>query len=142
MLSKKDTAIQENILKPKTVQTFFKYVYIRKEDDAIVADSLEEFMNKITDPCHVWTGQIDHRGYGEFGVYSATFGKKIPVKAHRFAYALAYGFDALPAGTIYAKDRYVINHLCHNRACVNVKHLEVIANAENGSAEKRKPLNV
>ncbi len=141
MLSNKDTAIKENIEKPHTIETFFKNVYIRKENDAIVADSLEEFMNKITDPCHVWTGQIDHRGYGDFGVNSISLGKKVSVKAHRFAYALHYGFDALPEG-VTSSPKFVINHLCHNRACVNIKHLEVITHAENLSQDKRKPTNV
>ena len=143
MSSKSDIAIKENILKPQTVETFFKHVYIRKHDDAIVADSLEEFMTKITDPCHVWQGPKLNNGYGLFTVYSpqATIKNATRVKAHRFAYALAYGFEALPIGTQKGQ-RNVINHLCHNRLCVNPKHLEVISHAENVSKEKRKPKDV
>ena len=51
MTSKLDNAIKENIAKEHTVQTFLNQVYVRKSNDAIVADSLEEFMTKITDPC-------------------------------------------------------------------------------------------
>ena len=141
MSSNKDQAIQENILKPHTVDTFFKSVYIRKPNDAIIADNQEDFMKQITDPCHIWQGQIDHRGYGDFGVSSIKLKKKVSVKAHRFAYALEHGFDKLPKGST-SNPEFVINHLCHNRACVNVKHLEVITHAENLSPEKRKPLNV
>lgn len=143
MSSKSDIAIKENILKPQTVETFFKHVYIRKHDDAIVADSLEEFMTKITDPCHIWQGPTLNNGYGLFTVYSpqATIKNATRVKAHRFAYALAYGFEALPIGTQKGQ-RNVINHLCHNRLCVNPKHLEVISHAENVSKEKRKPKDV
>ena len=142
MSSKLDIAIQENILKPHTVQTFLNQVYIRKSNDAIIADSLEEFMNKITDPCHLWIGQKHPDGYGGFTIYSKGFGKKFTVKAHRFAYALAYGFEHLPVGLEGGINRFVINHLCHNRACVNPKHLEVITNDQNVSREKRKPKNV
>ena len=146
MSSKADIAIQENILKPKTVETFFKHVYIRKDDDAIVANSLEEFMTKITDPCHIWQGpKMKRSGYGLFTVYSpqATVKNATRVKAHRFAYALAYGFDALPVGTKGGDgNQLVLNHLCHNKLCVNVKHLEVIPSKVNTSTEKRKPKDV
>lgn len=143
MPSKKDTAIKENILKPKTVETFHKHVYIRKANDAIVADSLKEFMKQITDPCHIWRGTLDYKGYGAYCVWSKELNKQITVKAHRFAYALAYGFEALPIGMDSGDGtQLVINHLCHNRACVNVKHLEVIADNENTSQKKRKKANV
>jgi len=127
MLSKKDQAIKENIKKPGTVETFYKYVYVRKSNDAIIAD-----------PCHLWQGQIDHKGYGSFSVYSKEYGKSLPVKAHRFAYALKHGFSALPKGVTSHPD-YVINHICHNTACVNPGHLEVITFEANGSRDKRKP---
>ncbi len=141
MRSKKDIAIRENILKPNIVETFFSKVYIRKEDDAIVADSLEEFMKKITDPCHIWTGTLSQDGYGFYNIYSSELKKSVYVKAHRFAYAYAHGIDALPIG-LESGARNVLNHLCHNRACVNVKHLEVISSQENSSVAKRKPANV
>ena len=146
MSSKADIAIKENILKPKTVETFFKHVYIRKADDAIVADNQEDFMKQITDPCHIWQGpKMKRSGYGLFTVYSpqATIKKATRVKAHRFAYAVAYGFDALPVGVHGGwGGQLVLNHLCHNKLCVNVKHLEVITSNENISMEKRKPKNV
>ena len=144
VLSKSDIAIKENILKPHTVETFFKHVYIRKANDAIVADSLEEFMTKITDPCHVWQGPQHRNTYGMFTVYSKQENTKFArrVKAHRFAYALAYGFDALPKGILGGDgNQLVLNHLCHNKLCVNPKHLEVITSNENISMEKRKPKN-
>lgn len=140
MLSKKDQAIQENILKPQTVETFFKHVYIRKPDDAIVADSQEDFMKQITNPCHIWQGQIDFAGYGYFDVYSAKEKRKVSVKAHRFAYAYEHGFDAMPQGVKGGDGKQLIlNHICHNRKCVNPEHLEVITLAENSSVAKRKP---
>jgi len=32
-----------------------------------------------------------------------------------------------------------LNHLCHNRLCVNTNHLEVILQSLNMSPEKKKP---
>lgn len=119
MKTNKDIAIEENIAKPHTIETFYKNI-------------------NMSGDCHIWLGQIDHRGYGEFGVYSKNLGKKVSIKAHRFAYSLKYGFDKLPKG-VTSNPEFVINHMCHNPACVNPGHLEVITNKENSSKEKRKP---
>jgi hypothetical protein len=138
MLSRLDQAIKENIEKEHTLQTFYNQVLVDVDDveDYHCETCYESHLDNI---CHVWQGQTRKDGYGAFTIYSKSLSKKYTVKAHRFAYAAAYGFDALPLGTIYAKDRLVINHICHNRACVNPMHLEVITNNQNLSHEKRKP---
>ena len=54
------------------------------------------------------------------------------VKVHRFAYALHYGFDALPkVGDKFNSDTKVINHICNNPKCVNPKHLNVVTQRDN-----------
>jgi len=54
------------------------------------------------------------------------------VKAHRFAYALHYGFDALPkVEDAFTGKTKVINHICNNPKCVNPKHLNVMTSSEN-----------
>ena len=138
MLTKCDIAIKENILKPGTIESFFKNVYIRKADDAIIADNQKDFMKQITDPCHIWQGNIIN-GYGRFSIYSKSLKETAKVRAHRFAYALEHGFDALPQGISGGNGKQLIlNHLCHNRACVNVKHLEIITDNHNRTPEKKR----
>jgi len=59
-------------------------------------------------------------------------GMHVKVKAHRFAYALHYGFDALPkAGDPFTGQSKVINHICNNAKCVNPQHLNVLTSLEN-----------
>lgn len=142
MLSNKDIAIQENIANQKVIESFFNHVYIRKADDAIVADSLEDFMDQINDPCHIWQGSKSWQGYGYFTMYTSS-GVKTSVKAHRFAYALAHGFDALPKGrTGGESELLVLNHICHNRLCVKLSHLEVITKGYNSSLQRKRKTNV
>jgi hypothetical protein len=141
MLSNKDMTIKELINKEKSVDTFFKHVFVDVDDleDYCCEACYELHLDSI---CHIWTGPIAH-GYGYWATYSKELGKQVTIKAHRFAYAYANGFDELPRG-VFAGDgkQLVINHMCHNRACVNPMHLEVITHRENTSVEKRKPRNV
>lgn len=66
--------------------------------------------------CLVWTGAKDSNGYGLFGLDGVSVG------AHRFAYATARG--PVPDGL-------ELDHLCRNRACVRLSHLEAVTKYEN-----------
>ena len=78
-------------------------------------DVIERFWAKVdsgVDPagCWVWLAGQDSSGYGLFWV-----GRN--VKAHRFAFELAFG--PIPNGR-------QLDHLCRQRLCVRVDHLEVV----------------
>ena len=66
--------------------------------------------------CWLWTGSGDSNGYGQIRVAGRT------IQAHRFTYSELVG--TIPAGM-------VIDHLCHNRRCVNPEHLEVVTQQVN-----------
>lgn len=74
------------------------------------------------DACWFWNGTIRRDGYGSFWYQ----GRK--VGAHRAAYLLFAG--PVPEGLH-------LDHLCRNRACVNINHLEPVTNGEN---QRRSPI--
>jgi hypothetical protein len=67
--------------------------------------------------CHVWTGARNNKGYG-----SISLSKHKTALVHRFIYEQTVG--AIPDGL-------TIDHLCRNKLCVNVEHLEVVTRSEN-----------
>lgn len=72
----------------------------------------------VEGPCILWTGGTIETHGNTYGILP---GKKM-VLAHRDAYEKAHG--EIPEGL-------VIDHLCRNGLCVNVKHLEAVTNVEN-----------
>lgn len=84
----------------------------------ITASERERFASKYTtvNDCFLWNGPLDKDGYGTFHF------RRRGRRAHRVAWYMAHG--DIPAGM-------VVNHICRNRHCVNVQHLEVITAREN-----------
>ena len=82
------------------------------------------------DDCWVWTGYLNHNGYGQaHGGY--VNGKQKMIRTHRAMYELYVGQIPL---------NLTIDHLCRNRACGNPKHLRILTVSENskdgGNARK------
>lgn len=73
-------------------------------------------MSGHTKECVLWGGAIDSDGYGRIqkdGKWQL---------AHRVVWMNAVG---------PITGELVIDHLCRNRKCVNVSHMEIVTNAEN-----------
>ena len=88
--------------------------------------SVEESFRHRTErdgACLVWTGARNEAGYGRTGIAGRD------LLAHRYAWERANG--QIPEGM-------VIDHMCRNRACVEVSHLRLATpkqNAENLARE-------
>jgi hypothetical protein len=80
------------------------------------------------DGCHIWGGNKAGYAPGQYGVL--TFRNKHRF-AHRVAYELRHG--PIPRGMD-------IDHLCHERLCVNVEHLRVTTHKQN--LEHRRAANL
>ncbi len=74
----------------------------------------------LTDDCHIWTGPKHVNGYGAVSVRSA-HDKSRTQMAHRAVYQQVHG-------DVTGK---VVDHLCRERLCINVNHLEAVDHAEN-----------
>jgi len=73
--------------------------------------------------CHLWTGAKQSKGYG-----SVANGVGGTMLAHRAAWEDEHG--PIPDGL-------TIDHLCRNRCCVNVEHMELVTAAENTARASR-----
>lgn len=66
--------------------------------------------------CIEWKGSVNNGGYGTLTVDGVT------LLAHRWQWELAYG--TIPP-------RSDVDHLCRNRKCINVEHMELVSRQEN-----------
>jgi hypothetical protein len=78
----------------------------------------DRFWAKVTktETCWNWTGGTDSSGYG------VTWRDRRFVGAHRASYELRNKAIA---------DGLVVDHICHNRACVNPDHLRLATSKQN-----------
>lgn len=90
-------------------------------EDALTGRSVQE------GECRVWTGAKSADGYGRIKHQGA------PRGAHRVAWELIHG--VVPHGM-------ELDHLCRNRACINVDHLEPVTHAENMRRTTREVLDL
>ena len=75
----------------------------------------------VNGDCWEWQGSRNDAGYGIFqGRKRAEPGRT------RLAHRLLWEEEHGPV-----PDGMVLDHLCRNRACINLAHLEVVTNAEN-----------
>ena len=92
---------------------------------APISEKLEAKTRKALEGCWLWTGPLDHYGYGVLNH------RGTGLKAHRVAYEQWVG--PIPP-------RMVIDHTCHNPACVRPDHLRpatIKQNTENHSGATR-----
>lgn len=71
--------------------------------------------------CWEWQGSYVS-GYGRVVSKRDAKGKRKTVRAHRAAYELMVG--PIPDGMM-------LDHICHNRSCVNPRHLRPVTNKQN-----------
>jgi hypothetical protein len=127
-LSLKDQAIKFGISDETTVKRF-KSKLMPQENGCIEFDGAKWDKRDLYRMFHIYKTEKFHGEYKSLA----------PVKAHRFAYALHHGFDKLPRGQkVSRSDANIINHICGNKRCVNIKHLNILTHGENSSTENRK----
>lgn len=79
----------------------------------------EKVRERPADGCWEWLGARSPKGYGQFSI-----GAGEVWLAHRVSYTLHVG----PIG-----DGMTVDHLCHNKWCVNPLHLDQVTRGENAA---------
>lgn len=96
---------------------FMKGVALRPLNGTLEAFEVRRLSyTQKTDSCWNWVGPKDKFGYGRMKFRSER------IYAHRYAYETAFG--PIPTSAI-------IDHICHNRSCVNPAHLRVVNHKQN-----------
>lgn len=93
-------------------------------------DEWERFFARVDKggSCWIWTGRLYRNGYGN--AWNAR--KKVGQLAHRYAYEALVG--PIPEGM-------QLDHICHERACVNPTHLRPVTNKQNNENQQGNRIN-
>lgn len=114
---------------PKRGQPGYKSQWKPKHRNARTAkprETLEaRFWKKVQMPedrsqCWQWIGSKNNHGYGQ--IHSLEHGDPAMITAHRASLRI-HGID-VPHGL-------VVDHMCHNKGCVNPAHLRFVTQLEN-----------
>jgi len=84
-------------------------------------------VSELSTPCHIWMGSTSGNGRG--GGYPRMSLNGQTVAVHIVVWTNEHG---------YIPGKKQIDHLCENRLCVNVEHLEMVSHIENQKRKKRK----
>lgn len=74
--------------------------------------------------CLIWVGSLRDGGYGQIRYKGTSY------RAHRYAWERVNG--TIPEGIF-------LDHICYVRSCVNVDHLRLASNAQNGANREGPP---
>ena len=118
-LSMKDKAIQYGINDNKVIDRFKSKLILQESGCVEYQSAMWDYRDRYR-PFEI-TIKVDGQKRGT----------SVKVKAHRFAYALAHGFNKLPVGTDTTQKRNVLHHKCENKSCVNPLHLEPVSDRWN-----------
>jgi len=110
--------------------------------------TLEKFTRIHKSGCHIWTGSLDHSGYGKYTQHMPVDKGRKDIKrhasgnpkykhhhlsAHRTSYIINKGA---------IDDGMTIHHTCNVPFCVNPDHLEQISNKDNVSQQDRAKIGI
>ena len=105
--------------------TYFFVTQLTVEERLRLKQLFHNKYEKISD-CHIWKGPCTTNGYG---IFRCSFrGKKIKIRAHRAIYYLH--FNHVMSSKLH------VSHLCHNKLCVNVNHLNYEPQSVNNNRQR------
>lgn len=94
----------------------------RRDDIAAkIAARVQVVHGPLSTPCHIWTGPTSgDKGRGRDYPRMWLDGQTVAV--HKVAWTNEHG---------YIPGKMTLDHICHNRRCVNERHLEMVTNKVN-----------